>query len=127
MDVDYRMIGGERGALYDDFAPSLTVLATVISKNYADRATVDAGIKAFATDRKFGPEIKGITGVSYSFGGDEHGILGWQNPSREIRIGDRLEFLVPHCDPNVNLYDRLYCLRGEKVEAVWPVLGRHGD
>ena len=55
MDVDYRRIGGKAGAVYNDFRPALTVLATVISKNYDDRATVDAGLKAFATDRRFGP------------------------------------------------------------------------
>jgi 3-hydroxy-D-aspartate aldolase len=124
MDVDYRRIGGQSGAVYEDFAPSLSVLATVISKNHPDRATVDAGYKAFATDRKFGPEIKGITGVEYQFNGDEHGALLLNNPSREIRLGDRVEFIVPHCDPNVNLYDRYYCLRGDKVVAVWPVSGR---
>ena len=52
MDVDYRRIGGKSGAVYEDFAAALSVLATVISKNHADRATVDAGFKAFATDRK---------------------------------------------------------------------------
>ncbi|MCW5969734.1 MAG: DSD1 family PLP-dependent enzyme [Blastocatellales bacterium] len=126
MDIEYRDIGGKSGAVYDDFSPSLTVLATVISKNHADRATVDAGIKAFATDRKFGPEIKGAAGVAYNFGGDEHGILVLDGASRTIGVGDRLEFYVPHCDPNVNLYDRIYACRGERVEAAWPVLGRHG-
>lgn len=121
MDVDYRRIGGQRGALYDDFAPALTVLATVISRNQRDTATLDAGFKAFATDRKFGPEIKDVTGVEFSFGGDEHGLLKLTQPSRAIELGDRLEFIVPHCDPNVNLYDRLVCVRGEKVECVWPI------
>jgi D-serine deaminase-like pyridoxal phosphate-dependent protein len=124
MDVDYRRVGGKSGTVYEDFAPSLSVLATVISKNHADRATVDAGFKAFATDRKFGPEIKGVTGVEYQFNGDEHGALILQNPSREIRLGDRLEFIVPHCDPNVNLHDCFFCVRGDKVVAVWPVAGR---
>jgi len=124
MDVDYRRIGGQAGALYEDFAPSLSVLATVISQNRSERATVDAGFKAFATDRKFGPELKGIDGIEYQFNGDEHGALMLNNPSREIRLGDRLEFIVPHCDPNVNLYDRYYCVRGEEVVAVWPVAGR---
>lgn len=126
MDIEYRDIGGRSGAIYDDFAPSLAVLATVISRNHKDRATVDAGIKAFASDRKFGPEIKGATGITYGFGGDEHGILTLSEPSREIKVGDRLEFYIPHCDPNVNLYDRIYALRGDRVEAVWSVVGRHG-
>ncbi len=128
MDVDYRAIGGKSGAVYEDFAPSLTVMATVISKSYSDHATTDAGIKAFATDRvKFLPEIKGATGVTLSYGGDEHGILVFNNPSRDFNIGDRVEFIIPHCDPNVNLYDRIYCLRGEKVVDVWRTVGRYGD
>jgi 3-hydroxy-D-aspartate aldolase len=121
MDVEYRNIGGKSGALYDDFGQSLTVVATVISQSHAGVATVDAGFKAFATDRSYGPDIKGVTGIKYHFAGDEHGILELQKPSREIRLGDRLEFIVPHCDPNVNLYDRIYCLRGEKLEAVWTI------
>jgi D-serine deaminase-like pyridoxal phosphate-dependent protein len=124
MDVDYRRIGGKSGDVYDDFAPALTVLATVISKNHPDRATVDAGFKAFATDRKFGPEVKELSGVEYQFNGDEHGALLLNNPSREVRLGDRLEFIVPHCDPNVNLFDSFFCLRKDKVVAVWPVAGR---
>jgi D-serine deaminase-like pyridoxal phosphate-dependent protein len=128
MDVDYRAIGGRNGAVYDDFAPSLTVMATVISKSYADRATTDAGIKAFSTDRtKYFPEIKGATGVTVAYGGDEHGILTFNNPSREFKIGDRVEFVIPHCDPNVNLYDRMYCVRGDQVVDVWRTAGRYGD
>lgn len=124
MDVDYRRIGGKGGLVYEDFAPALSVIATVISKNHPDRATLDAGLKAFATDRKFGPEIKKVTGAEYRFGGDEHGILILNNPSREIKPGDRLEFMIPHCDPNVNLYNRIYCLRADRVEAIWPIQGR---
>ena len=37
---------------------------------------------------------------------------------------DRLEFIVPHCDPTVNLYDRIYAMRGDRVEGVWAILGR---
>ncbi|MGE0126581.1 MAG: DSD1 family PLP-dependent enzyme [Blastocatellales bacterium] len=127
MDVEYRACGGKSGAIYEDFAPSLTVMATVISRNHSDRATTDAGIKAFATDRaKHLPEIKGATGVTMGFGGDEHGILTFNNPSRDFKIGDRVEFIIPHCDPNVNLYDRLYCVRGENVVDVWRTVGRYG-
>jgi len=127
MDVDYRRIGGQTGQVYEDFQPALTVLATVISKNHEDRATTDAGLKAFATDRKFGPEVVGIRGITYRFGGDEHGVLELESPSREIRLGDKLELLAPHCDPNVNLYDRIFCVRGDEVKEVWKVTARgHG-
>lgn len=128
MDVEYRMIGGQTNEkLYDDFASSLTVMATVISRNHADRATTDAGIKSFATDRKFGPDFKDLTGARVMITSDEHGTILLDNPSRELKVGDRLEFIVPHCDPNVNLYDRMYCVRGENVIDVWRIVGRHGE
>jgi D-serine deaminase-like pyridoxal phosphate-dependent protein len=128
MDVEYQMIGGQRDdKFYDDFAPSLTVMATVISRNHADRATTDAGIKSFATDRKFGPNLKDLTGARVFISSDEHGTVMLDNPSREVKLGDRLEFIIPHCDPNVNLYDRMYCVRGGKVVEVWRIVGRHGD
>ncbi|MFN7930270.1 MAG: DSD1 family PLP-dependent enzyme [Blastocatellia bacterium] len=128
MDVEYQMIGGQTNdKLYDDFASSLTVMATVISRQHADRATTDAGIKSFATDRKFGPNLKDLTGARVVISSDEHGIVLLDNPSREVKLGDRLEFIVPHCDPNVNLYDRMYCVRGENVVDVWRIVGRHGD
>ncbi len=128
MDVEYINIGGQRDAnLYDDFKSSLTVMATVISRNHPDRATTDAGIKSFATDRKFGPNFKDLTGARVFISSDEHGTVMLDNPSREIKLGDRLEFIIPHCDPNVNLYDRMYCVRGEKVIDAWRIVGRHGD
>ena len=40
------------------------------------------------------------------------------------KLGDRLEFIIPHCDPTVNLYDQLYVMRGDKVEDVWRTAAR---
>ncbi len=123
MDVEYRRVGGRSGDVYTDFQPSLTVLATVMSKNYDDIATIDAGLKAFATDRTFGPEPL-IEGVTYSFNGDEHGRLHLENAAREVKLGDKVELIIPHCDPNVNLYDRMYVCRGDQVQAVWKIAAR---
>jgi D-serine deaminase-like pyridoxal phosphate-dependent protein len=39
-------------------------------------------------------------------------------------VGDKLEVIVSHCDPVVNLYDQMYAIRGDKVEAVWPISAR---
>ena len=124
MDIDYNRIGGRRSAVYNDFQNALTVLTTVVSKPSATLAVVDGGYKAFATDRPFMPEAKSVQGIVYSWGGDEHGRLDISKASVEVRLGDRLEFVVPHCDPTVNLYDRLYAVRGEKVEKVWKIAGR---
>lgn len=120
MDAAYRRIIGE------DFLPAMTVLATVISASHPDRVTVDAGYKAFATDRPFGPEAVRLDGVRWEWGGDEHGILHLENPSHPVRLGDPIEFIPPHCDPTVNLYDRIYATRGERIVEIWPTKNSQG-
>jgi D-serine deaminase-like pyridoxal phosphate-dependent protein len=125
MDVEYRSIGGQKeAAVYQDFQPSLTVLTTVVSTTHPDRVSVDAGTKAFATDVPFKPEARTWQGLTYNRAGDEFGRLTAAAGAALPRLGDRLEFIVPHCDPTVNLYDRIYAVRGEKVEAIWPVAAR---
>lgn len=124
MDVDYNKIGGAAGPVYNDFHNALTVLTTVVSKPSSRFAIVDGGFKAFATDRTFGPAPKNIEGISYRWAGDEHGRVDLASPSAPVEVGARIEFIVPHCDPTVNLYDRIYCLRGDAVEAIWPVSAR---
>jgi D-serine deaminase-like pyridoxal phosphate-dependent protein len=127
MDNGYRAIGGRDGAPdYNDFAPSLTVLTTVVSAGVPDRVTVDAGIKAFATDSGGKPRAKDREGLSYQFGGDEFGLITAGTGAALPNLGDRLEFFVPHCDPTVNLYDRIYAVSGDVVEAVWPIMARRG-
>lgn len=124
MDIDYRRIGGKgNDEVYTDFKPALTVLATVISKNYDDIATIDSGIKSFATDRTFGPEPL-LEGVTFSINGDEHGRLHLENAKTQVAFGDKVELIVPHCDPNVNLYDRMYVCRGDDVVEVWKIDAR---
>lgn len=112
MDLAYRREGL-------DFAHALTVLANVVSANHPGFVTVDAGFKAFATDRGYGPEAVDLPGSKYRWGGDEFGYL--DAAEGLPKLGDRLEFIPPHCDPTTNLYDRIYACRGEQVEAVWPV------
>lgn len=125
MDIDYRRIGGKTsGENYSDFQHSLTVLATVVNATHPDRVSVDAGTKALDTTTNWKPEAKGWPGLSYNRGGDEFGILTLEPGAKLPRIGDRIEFIVPHCDPNVNLYDRIYATRGDKVEAIWPIAAR---
>ncbi len=123
MDVDYNRIGGpDGGAVYQDFRNSLTVLTTVVSKPEDTTAIVDGGFKSFSTDRPFPPVAKSLAGITYAFAGDEHGRLTTERAA--LNVGDRIEFIIPHCDPTVNLYDRMYCLRGDAVEAVWKIAAR---
>ena len=49
---------------------------------------------------------------------DEFGILTADKGARLPRLGERLEFIVPHCDPTTNLHDRIYAMRGDDRTAV---------
>ncbi|MGH7353499.1 MAG: DSD1 family PLP-dependent enzyme [Candidatus Rokuibacteriota bacterium] len=124
MDLDYRRIGGRDGQWLTGFEMALTVVATVVSIPTRDRAMVDAGLKAFSTDKPFPPESVERPGIEYAFAGDEHGRLTITDPSRAPRLGERIEFFAPHCDPTINLYDRIYAVRGDGVEAVWEIAAR---
>ena len=115
MDLAYRRLGME-------FRPAMTVLTTVISANHAGFVTVDGGFKAFSTDRGYGPETLEYPGSGYRWGGDEFGYLDVDGCQRKPKLGDRIEFIPPHCDPTVNLYTAIHVRRGERIEEVWPVL-----
>src|SRR5438552_3430573 len=55
MDVEYRTIGGAGGAVYDDFAPALCVLSTVVHRS-GNKAIVDAVLTALSSDHPLAPE-----------------------------------------------------------------------
>ncbi len=123
MDLDYGTIGGPDSDEYRDFKNALTVVTTVVSAP-PGFAIVDGGYKAFSTARPFTPRPVDLPGVEYGWAGDEHGRLDLSACPRSVKVGDRLEFIPPHCDPTVNLYDQIYALRGDRVEAVWPIAAR---
>lgn len=125
MDSQYMDIGGaDNDELYADFEPSLTILTTVLNDQYPGRCTTDAGAKACTINRPW-PRVKGETGMSYTSGSDEFGTLRYEDDaSRTYKVGDKIELIVSHCDPVVNLYNHLYAVRGERVEAIWPIAAR---
>lgn len=114
MDLAYRRAGV-------DFEQGIAVLTSVVSANHDNFVTVDAGTKSFSTDRGYGPEAVNLTGSGYRWGGDEFGYVDVDDPAKRPHLGDKLEFIPPHCDPTVNLYTVMYACRGERVEAVWPL------
>ena len=125
MDAQYLGIGGaEDPEVYSDFDTALTVLTTVLNAQYEGRVTTDAGAKANTINRPW-PIVAGETGMTYTSGSDEFGTLRYEaNASRTYAVGDKLDLIVSHCDPVVNLYDQLYGIRGDTVEVVWPIAGR---
>ncbi|MBF83940.1 MAG: alanine racemase [Acidobacteria bacterium] len=124
MDASYLGIGGQdNDEVYSDFKPSLTILTTVVNAQYEGRATTDAGAKSCTINRPWSIVV-GETGMSYTSGSDEYGTIRYENPSRVYQAGDRLELIISHCDPVVNLYDKMYAIRNNRVEAVWRIAGR---
>jgi 3-hydroxy-D-aspartate aldolase len=124
MDMQYLAIGSEDGdPVYKDFAPSLTVVATVLNNRFPGRLTTDAGAKALTLNVPHAGVI-GEPGMDYNAGSDEFGSITFKEAAKSYKIGDRLEMIVPHCDPVVNLYDQVYGIRKDRVEVVWPIVAR---
>lgn len=124
MDCQYLAIGGARNnEVFDDFASSLTVLATVINTNHPGRIVTDSGAKAFTLNQPK-PYVIGEPDFSYGAASDEYGVISYNTASRTYKVGDKLECIVPHCDPVVNLYDIMYGVRNDKVESILPILAR---
>jgi D-serine deaminase-like pyridoxal phosphate-dependent protein len=124
MDMQYLDIGSEDGSpLYSDFVPSLTVMTTIVNNRFPGRLTTDGGAKALTLNTPRAGVI-GEAGMDYNAGSDEFGVITVKDASKSYRIGDRLEVIVPHCDPVVNLYDQIYAIRKDRVEAVWPITAR---
>lgn len=124
MDTQYMAIGSETNEnLYDDFDPALTVLATVINTNHPNRLITDSGAKALTINKPSGKVI-GEAGFNYNAGSDEYGTITFETSNKTYQTGDILEVIVPHCDPVLNLYDRIYGIRNGKVESILPILAR---
>jgi D-serine deaminase-like pyridoxal phosphate-dependent protein len=113
MDADYRKC-------CTDFAPALTLLATVISKTAGHRVIIDAGLKALSCERGI-PAVKDVPGLSTRRLTAEHGIIDIQDPAARVDVGDRIEMWVQYSDATVNLHERIYGVRGGVVEEIFCV------
>ena len=124
MDEGYRPVElhGANGPLFDF---SMFVAVTVIAHNAQGDAITDGGSKSVAIDgpppraHLAGREIGTIVWV-----GDEFGKLKLHDGVAVPAIGTRVECTVPHCDPTANLHDFIHVVRGDRLEAIWPIEGR---
>lgn len=120
MDSQYRDALGEDAD--GEFEQSLFVQARVVSANAPSHVTVDAGLKAFATDGPLPrPATPRYADCQYFWYGDEHGGLARPAQGESPALAERIEFIPPHCDPTVDRYDRLVMVRGDTVVKVAPI------
>ncbi len=120
MDSDYA-----RNEVDPDVPPfehALFILSTVMSLR-GDRATLDAGLKAFSTDS--GPARPTFAGWHVHAVSDEHTVLTRvDDEGPTIHLGAKALLIPSHCDPTVNLHDWMVAIRKNKVEDVWRVDAR---
>ncbi|MGE0876628.1 MAG: DSD1 family PLP-dependent enzyme [Burkholderiales bacterium] len=121
MDADYAK--NEWGPPLPRFEHALFVLTTVMSRPAADRAVVDAGLKASSVDSGL-PLVWERPGLRYTRPSDEHGVIEIAAGAAAPALGEKLMLVPGHCDPTVNLHDWYVGVRDGKVEALWPVAAR---
>lgn len=102
------------------FEHSLFILSTVMSRPSDSYAILDCGLKGHSVDSGM-PGVWQRPGLEYTHASDEHGFL--EGPMVP-RLGEKILLVPGHCDPTVNMYEWYVCVRGGKVEALWPVSAR---
>ncbi|MGZ2257330.1 3-hydroxy-D-aspartate aldolase BhcC [Roseobacter sp. A03A-229] len=123
MDADYGRILDENGNRIDqgEWENALFILTSVMSHAKADKAIVDAGLKAQSVDSGL-PVIFGRTDVEYVKCSDEHGVVA--DPDGVLKVNDKLKLVPGHCDPTCNVHDWYVGVRNGKVETLWPISAR---
>jgi D-serine deaminase-like pyridoxal phosphate-dependent protein len=119
MDVNYSR--NEEDPAGPHFEYSMFVLTCVMSLG-EERATLDAGLKAFSTDS--GPPRPTFAGWRVRSVSDEHTVMMRTEDGARVKLGDKALLIPSRCDPTVNLHDWIVAIRKNTVEAVWPVDAR---
>ncbi len=101
------------------------VICTVVSRPTPDRAILDGGTKTFSSDGELpmGHIIEYSKATIYRMN-EEHGYVDVSRCTHKPEVGERVTVIPNHACAVSNLYDVAYGLRGDRVEAVWPILAR---
>jgi len=114
-----------RGESRPTFEQALQIDARVVSSNTPGMVTVDAGLKAMATEAGPPQILKGaVEGSTTRFMGDEHlGVIAPEGKEPPAH-GEQVILVPPHCDPTVNLYEAYHIVKGDTLVEIWPVTAR---
>jgi D-serine deaminase-like pyridoxal phosphate-dependent protein len=124
MDHDYNVCD-LRGLDKPTFEQALQIDARVVSANRPGMVTVDAGLKAMATEKGPPMILKGaVEGSTTRFMGDEHLAVIAPEGGEAPKLGDQVVLFPPHCDPTVNLYESFHVVKGDTLVEIWPVTAR---
>jgi D-serine deaminase-like pyridoxal phosphate-dependent protein len=122
----YVVMDNYHGQMVPDFEHSLTIQATVISRQ-SDKVIVDAGNKSVAVPADV--TIVGHDEVTVFRFDEEHGIFSAPTGS-PLRVGDPVALVPGYSPTTVNWYDAYHVVRDGVVVDIWPVIprgpGHHG-
>lgn len=107
----------------DGFRYALTILTTVVSRPAEDRAIIDAGRKAMNIELH-PPLVIGREDVVVDWLSAEHGTLKLGPAARELKIGDKLEFVPGYGDLTTVLHNQFYVLQNDRLVDIWPLTAR---
>jgi 3-hydroxy-D-aspartate aldolase len=124
MDHEYN-ICDLRGLDQPTFEQALQIDARVVSANTPGMVTVDAGLKAMATEAGPPQILQGaVEGSTTRFMGDEHLAVIAPEGKAAPAHGEQVILTPPHCDPTVNLYESYHVVQGDTLVDIWPVTAR---
>jgi len=102
---------------------AMFILSTVTSRPSPTRIVTDAGEKTMsskqATARPLNVGKVARVGLSA-----EHGTITLEEPNTDLKVGDKVEWIVGYSDFTTFQHDEMYALCDGTVAQVWPVLGR---
>ena len=124
MDHDYAVCD-LRGLDRPTFEQALQIDARVVSANTPGMVTVDAGLKAMATEKGPPMILKGaVEGATTRFMGDEHLAVIAPEGKAAPALAEQVVLVPPHCDPTVNMYESYHVVKGDTLVDIWPVTAR---
>lgn len=113
---------------WDECAAS--VLTTVISTPREGFGLLDGGSKTLSSDTVpgqspplYGRIVEAPAAKIYKLN-EEHAHVDFREAEKRPRIGDRVRVIPNHVCVCVNLHEKMYGIRGDRVEHVWDVRGR---
>jgi D-serine deaminase-like pyridoxal phosphate-dependent protein len=119
------MVVASGTATWDDCA--MRVRATVVSRPTGTRAVIDAGTKVLTSDlytvKGYGHVLEYPQATIPSLS-EEHGIVDLSGCPERPAVGEVVSVVPNHCCVVSNMVDEVYGVRGDRVEAVWPVAAR---
>jgi D-serine deaminase-like pyridoxal phosphate-dependent protein len=107
----------------EGFRYALTILSTVVSRPAPERAIIDAGRKTMNMELHL-PLVLDRPDIEVDRLSAEHGLLKLGPAARDLRIGDRLEFIPGYADFTTMLHNYFYVLQNDRLVDIWPLTAR---